>query len=139
MCREADPERVLLPVPDLITILTDLAACDQPMDLKDRSFWTASHWLAWQIQDGMEALMTLAKDSEIGWYMNAGYRCDVDFDQYRIEAVCQKARFCRGSDEPIHVEVQALTAQGALAGGLLAIFQERLRREAAMSATQTTA
>lgn len=75
--------------------------------------------LAHAVRDGMDALVELARSLDIGFLLNAGYRCDVDLRLYQVEA-CDNY-FGRGG----HVAFQAATAPGALAGAILSMQQLR--------------
>jgi hypothetical protein len=109
----------LIPQNELFEKLSILASADDPEDL-DHAFW-ADEWSAigWAIRDGMEALMALAAQEKIGWELNAGWRCDVPFHQYSI-VVCDNRD--RGH---MHFDLRAVTPQGALAAGILAVLQAR--------------
>lgn len=115
--------RKLIPYSDLIGKLTILASEDDATGLDAAAFWSEFDDLTRALRDGMEALMQLAADEEIGWDLNSGWRCDVDFRMYRI-FVCDNKGDDNGRAER-QFELQAATAQGAIAAGILAVFQAR--------------
>ena len=119
MTRNGEEIASLLPLPELLSKLTHLATADEPEEV-DHAFWAEDHRLVWACRDGMEALMYLARHEQIGWELNAGSRCDVPFDQFSV-SVCdnKNGRNCQFD------ELRALTPQGALAAGILAVLQAR--------------
>ncbi|MGE4043339.1 MAG: hypothetical protein AB7F35_00695 [Acetobacteraceae bacterium] len=119
--------RQLIPQAELFHKLTQLASEPDPTDL-DHAFWGEEHDLSWAVQDGMEALMLLAKDEDIGWMLNAGWRCDVSFELYGIDVCCNRHRFGEKRID-ISFQIQATTPQGALAAGILAVLQARAQQQ----------
>lgn len=116
---------ILISTEDLITKLSALASAREATDVGEAAFWHEDTELAWAARDGMEALMSLARDLEIGWYLNAGLRCDVDFDLAHVDATDNSNRWSHDGSEPRGAEVTAATPQGALAGAILAILYQR--------------
>jgi hypothetical protein len=77
--------------------------------------------LALAVWEGMDSLMEMARDEEIGWEMNAGLRCDIPFELFGIRVCDNRMRHAP------EFEPRAATAQGALAAGILLILQARLK------------
>jgi len=106
---------------ELFEKLTILATRTDKYDLDHAFCGDERSVLAGAVSDGMESLMEMAKDEEIGWEINAGQRCDVPFDLFSI-------RVCDNRHRQAHdFELQALTPMGVLAAGILVIMQARLR------------
>jgi len=116
-----------LPLDQLLEKLSWFVVADDPDEL-DRAFWPGEDGgsMLSACRDGMEALMYLARQKQVGWIVNAGWHCDVPFDQVHIEACDNKHRGC-GFNAQIH----ARTPQGALAAGIIAVLEDRARRESA--------
>jgi hypothetical protein len=108
----------------LLEKLTVLASEPDPTNM-DHVFWTDPTPLARALRDGMESLMFLASEEDVGWMLNAGWRCDVDRDRFSID-VCDLLN----RKEP-GMTLHAATAQGALAAGILAVLQARIARKTA--------
>jgi len=115
-----------IPDPELFEKLTILAARTDAGELT-QAFWDERTELAGAISDGMESLMEMAKDEEIGWELNAGRLCDVPFDLFCV-SVCDN----RQRQNP-EFRLNAATPQGALAAGILVILQARLKLKQARS------
>jgi hypothetical protein len=74
------------------------------------------------VRDGLSDLVEYADSIDVGWEMNHGFRCDVNFALFLVTA-CDNYHLRSRT-----VEFTACTAEGALAGALLAMLQ--LRAEA---------
>ena len=75
------------------------------------------------IDAGMDGLISFATLEDIGWEINAGWRCDVNFELFSLETCDNRKGF-----RHINFEVIAATAQGALAAGILLILRDRAKR-----------
>jgi hypothetical protein len=111
---------------DLISVLNELASSGSTDSLESRAeFWPpGSRFLTRGLRDGMEALMELASDLRIGWDLNAGWRCDVEFDLFKVDACDNHPDFGRD----LSAEFSARTPQGAMAGAILSILRLRAER-----------
>lgn len=110
--------------PTLTEIVAKLVTAAHVNDLCDvvpASYESGLHWALMQ-ESLTDSLIEFARDEEIGWQLNAGWRCDCNHEQACV-LVCDNR--LRGRSDTY--ELPAVTPQGALAAGLLVVLRDRAK------------
>lgn len=72
------------------------------------------------IEGGACELIDFARAAEIDFLLNGGWRCDCDAQEFCIQVADRRTR-----GDGLNIELAAITAEGALAAGILAILYHR--------------
>lgn len=118
-----------LPSAELVEILSHLASASEHDTIRDgAASWPAAlERIGAAVRGSMDEVMELAGELDIGYALNAGWRCDVPLRLFGVEA-CDNY-----FDRTRHVTFTASTALGALAGAMIAMEQLRAEHHARCS------